>query len=218
MKVELIPVLEVPVTPEACRLLPTHPPGNFRQHPAEWDDYQRQLLSAGFFADYPRVIPGYNFVPLDQWSLPDLRRLVKNHLLGADEMVAVADSCALFGGSLLLIDDVPVLGPQCCSTLAEICDWQQLVSPGFEAGFFCFEGHPSPRATRRKDMLIIECQDDYESFDPPAQPHFVVEVDRLAEAIATAETAVRQFAQKIDLLSGEFGVPQLSAYLVWAKS
>lgn len=218
MKVALIPVLEIPVTPDARRRHPTPPAGNFQQNPAEWDDYQRQLLSAGGFADYPRVIPGYNFVLLDQWSLPDLRRLIQNHLLVDDERVNVADSCALFGGGLLLLDGEPVLGPQCCSTLAEVGGWQQLVSPGFQSGFFYSEGHPAPRATRRKDTLLIECQDQYQDFDPPAQPRITVEVARLAEAIAVAEAIVREFAQKIDQFSTEFGVPQLSAHLVWAAS
>lgn len=216
MKVELIPVLEIPVPAETLKQV-QRPRYNFQLNPDEWDEYQRQLLLAGGFAGYKRVIKGHNFVHVDQWTLPDLRRLVMNHL-GNEQPLLVTESCALFGGCILFVDNVPVLVPQCCSTIADFASWKELIKPGFMSGPFCMEGHPCPQALKEGKRILIRCKDRDEEFWQPAQAEIPVELDVLAGAVGVAEFHVGKLASNIDLLSAEFGVLRASDYLVWRES
>jgi len=65
MNIELIPVLEIPITSQARLRAIQRPPASFQQNPLEWDEYQQRLLAAGGFFDYQRVIQGCNFVHAD---------------------------------------------------------------------------------------------------------------------------------------------------------
>jgi hypothetical protein len=217
MNIELIPVLEIPVMAQRRLLEIQRPPSTFQQNPTEWDEYQRQLLVTGGFPDYQRVIQGGNFVRADQWSLADLRMLVQNHLAGDKESIPIKESCALFGGCVLVVDGVPVLVPQCCSTIADFASWEEVLTPHFTSGPFCLEGHPGPEAVKTDTRLVITCEDPYESFDQPAQPQIVVEIVALAYATEQAKQIMNVLSDKIDLLSAELGVAKASDYLVWAK-
>lgn len=218
MNIELIPVLEIPITPQARLRAIQQPPASFQQNPLEWDEYQQRLLAAGGFFDYQRVIQGCNFVRADQWSLPDLRVLLQNHLGGDKKVIPLTESCALFGGCILVVDEVPVLVPQCCGTIADFSGWQGLLNPYFTSGYFCIEGHPCPAAVKNGTQLLIICEDLDERFDPPAQPKIVLEMDALVSAIEKAEQIMKAFSDKIDLLSAELDVVSASDYIVWGKS
>ena len=194
------------------------PPVTFQQNPIAWDEYQRQLLITGGFSDYQRVIQGCNFVRANQWSLTDLRKLVQNHLAGDKQPIPLKESCALFGGCILVVDGVAVLVPQCCSTIADFTSWQGISSPQFISGFFCIEGHPCPEAMKTDTRLVITCEDPDESFDQPAQPKIVLEIAALASATEQAKQIMDVLSDRIDLLSAELGVAKASDYLVWAKS
>lgn len=218
MNIELIPVLEIPVMAQRRPRKIHRPPATFQQNPIEWDEYQRQLLVTAGFSDYQRVIQGCSFVRADQWSLPDLRMLVQNHLYGDKEPIPLERSCALFGGCILVVDGVPVLVPQCCSTIADFTSWEGILMPQFTSGPFCLEGHPGPEAVKNDIHLLITCEDPDESFDQPARPTIVVEIEAQASATKKAKQLMEAFADKIDLLSTELGVAKASNYLVWGKS
>jgi len=218
MNIDLIPVLEIPVTAKTRLQEIQCPPANFQQNPVEWDEYQGQILTAGGFSDYQRVIKGCNFVRADHWTLSDLRMLVRNHLGGDKELIPLEESCALFGGCILVANGVPVLVPQCCSTIADFTSWQGLLSPQFTSGPFCIEGHPCPEAVRNDIQLLITCEDPDEEFEQPAQPRIVVEIDTLASATERARQIMEALSNKINLLSAELGVANASDYLIWNKS
>ena len=217
MNIELIPVLEIPVITQKQLQEIRRPPATLQQNPIEWDEYHRQLLATGGFSDYQRVIPGRQFVRADQWSLPDLRLMVQNHLGGDKDLIPITESCALFGGCILILDDVPVLVPQCCSTIDDFTSWQDLLSPQFTSGYFCLGGHPSPEAVKTDTQLLITCEDPEERFDQPTQPKIVVEIAGLAIATERAKQILDALSDKIDLLSAELGVVKASDYLVWGK-
>lgn len=218
MNIELIPVLQIPMIAHTQLQEIHRPPATFQQNPIEWDEYQRQLLSTGGFSNYQRVIQGCNFVRVDQWSSSDLRMLVQNHLCGDKEPIPVEESCALFGGCILVVDGAPVLVPQCCSTIADFLGWKELLNLDFVSGPFCIEGHPCPNAAKSGNQLLITCADEWEKFDQPAHPQIAVELDELANALVQAQKRIDSFADKIDSLSAELGVKKASDYLVWAKS
>lgn len=218
MNIELIPVLEIPITAKARLQAVQCPPADFQRNPIEWDGYQQQLLEAGGFADYQRVIQGCNFVQADQWSLPDLRLLVQNHLGGDKEIIPLAESCALFGGCILIVDGLPVLVPQCCSTIADFASWQGLLNPQFTSGPFCTEGYPCPEAVKTDTQILVTCEDPDERFDQPAQPRIVVEIDAFFNATARAKQMMEMLCDRIDLLSAELGVAKASDYVVWGKA
>ncbi|MBO2009801.1 hypothetical protein [Hymenobacter negativus] len=218
MNIELIPVLEIPITAKARLQAIQRPLASFQQNPFEWDEYQRQLLVVGGFSDYQCVIQGCNFVCVDQWSLPDLRLLVQNHLdSDGTAPIPLAESCALFGGCILIVDGVPVLVPQCCSTIADFSSWEDLLEPQFTAGPFCLEGHPGPEAVKNGVHLLITCEDPDEAFDQPAQSRVVVPIEDLANATERARQLMQAFADRIDLLSAELGVAKASDYIVWGN-
>ena len=217
MNIELIPVLEIPIMARRRLQEIQRPPATFQQNPIEWDEYQRQLLVTGGFSDYQRVIQGCGFVSADQWSLTDLRVLVQNHLAGDKEPIPLKESCALFGGCVLVVDGVPVLVPQCCSTIADFTSWQGILSPQFTSGFFCIGGHPCPEAVKIDVRLVITCEDPDESFEQPAQLRIVLKIAALAAATEHARQIMYALSDRIDLLSAELGVAKASDYLVWAK-
>lgn len=214
MKLELIPVLEIRVPVGALEKVGPRPASTFEENPLEWDEYQTRLLQAGGFADYPRIIKGSSFIHLDGWKLDDLRRLIQIHLMYEEEPVPPAESCGLFGGCVLFLDDAPVLVPQCCGEITDFYSWKNLSDPEFKAGYFCSEGHPMPHAKRRANQLVITCKDDWEEFQGPTKPEIIVDVNVLADAIEKAELRIQAFSNKIDELSVEFGVAKLSEYLV----
>jgi hypothetical protein len=218
MIIELIPVLEIPIMARRRLQEIQRPPATFQQNPIEWDEYQRQLLVTAGFSDYQRVIQGCSFVRADQWGLTDLRMLVQNHLAGDKEPIPIKESCALFGGCVLVVDDVPVLVPQCCSTIADFASWEEILTPQFTSGPFCLEGHPGPEAVKTDTRLVITCEDPDESFDQPAQPQIVVEIAALVYATEQARYIMDVLSDKIDLLSAELGVAKASDFLVWGKS
>lgn len=217
MKLELIPALEISPPAIDWQLVGPHPIGHFWQNPLDWDNYQAHVLQVAGLADYKRVIKGSHFLSLDNWSLSDLRSIIRWHLGPEDNDIPAAESCALFGGGVLFVDDNPVLVPQCCSTLADLHSWSTLLEPQFQSGHFCLEGHPCPKATRQGHTVHIACHDKYEDFNQPAKAEFSLEIAALATAVSAAEEALAIFCEKVDRLSAEFGVQRLSDHLVRGK-
>ncbi|MDU0370446.1 hypothetical protein ACFPAF_08600 [Hymenobacter endophyticus] len=217
MKVELVPVVDISSLVIDWQLAGPRPASNFIHNPLQWEQYQARILQIAGFNDYKRVLPGSHFLTVGDWTLPDLQKLIQAHLHPADEVVAAADSCALFGGGILFLDDTPVVIPQCCGTLADLYRWQALVEPQFQSGYFCMEGHPCPKATRQGSMLRITCHDEDEMFDQPTLLQFSVEIQALAAAISAAERTLTTLCEKVDRLSSSFGVQKLSDHLIRGK-
>lgn len=214
MKVELVPVVEISPSVVGWQRIGPRPESNFMQNPLQWEQYEARILQIAGFNNYRRVLPGSRFIAVDDWTLQDLKKLIEAHLRPGDEVVAAADSCALFGGSILFLNGTPVLVPQCCGTLADLYSWQELVQPQFQSGYFCMEGHPCPKAARKGSMLRITCHDEDEQFDQPTLPEFSVEIQALAAAISTAEKTLTILCEKVDSLSSSFGVQRLSDHLI----
>ncbi|MET4107003.1 hypothetical protein [Hymenobacter sp. UYP22] len=187
------------------------------QNPLQWEQYQARILQIDGFNNYRRVLPGSRFLAVDDWTLSDLQKLIDAHLHPGDEVVAAADSCALFGGGILFLNGTPVLVPQCCGTLADIYSWQGLVEPQFQSSYFCMEGHPCPKATKQGSRLRITCHDEDGQFDQPALTEFSVDIQALAAAISSAERTLTVLCEKVDSLSSIFGVQKLSDHLIRGK-
>lgn len=214
MKVDLIPTLQVSVGAIKLEQIIQRPTSNFLQNPVGWDIYEKNVLRAAGFDDYKRVITGSSFLAIDAWSLEDLRKLIHAHLQPEDEVISVTESCALFGGGVLFLNNEPVLVPQCCSTIADIYSWKSILDPHFQSGYFCLEGHPCPKAVKENNALRIFCKDEDEAFDQPALGETSVEIIALATAFSAAEKAIDKLSKKVDVLSLEFGVQKLSDYLI----
>ncbi len=214
MVVELVLALQIPAI---AKDVIHYPNGNAQQNPFGLDEYNSLSLKAQGFADYKRVIRGKDFVYADPWSQADLKRLVESHLMIGGEPTSIVDSCALFGGCVLIVDEIPLLVPQCCSTIVDFYSWKNLLSPEFLSGAFCIEGHPCPIAVKENNIITIECYDEDERFDMPAQQRITLELNVLATAIKKTEREVQNLSNKIDALSIDFGVAKLSDYLVSSK-
>ncbi|SDX76424.1 hypothetical protein [Hymenobacter psychrophilus] len=215
MSITLLPVLEVAAPAIDWDQVGPSPFATFWQNPSAWEEFQAKILRLSGFADHRQAVKGSKYLRIDDWQPEGLRRLINAHL-GAtgDDRMPVEESCALFGGGVLFIDNVPVLFPQCCSTIATVYDWKPLLVPQFQEGYFCLEGHPAPKAIREEEYLTIICEDEGEDFYPPTPPVIRVKVADLAVAVEQAEWQMQRLCEQVNALSAEFGAESISRYLI----
>lgn len=137
---------------------------------------------------------------------------IEDHL----ENVPLNESIALFGGVTIVSESVPILAPQCCSTLSEIEWWVQIFEARNDASMAVRErsGHPSPSVNFSDNHVEIRCEDEWESFTPPARERFVMKTLDMEHALRRlCEDRVR-FCTRIDGIAHRLGLGKASAVLV----
>ncbi len=219
MKVGLVPVLDIPKPADAWDRVGPTPPLPRWEHLSEWDSYLAKALLEGGYAAYKTVSEGIPFYRATDISVPDLRTIIDLHLEPLRKSDGtITDSCPLFGGLALVLDDKLALVPQCCGTLDDATSWQSVVAPGFEQGFICPEGHPQPKVVRRGKGLEVRCEDEWEEFNLPAPSSVTVPLEALRDAVERAIRELTTFAATVDTLSAEYEVERLSRHLVWGET
>ena len=211
----MLPVFELPASIIDWDQIGARPSGAFWQNPSDWEEFEAKILRLSGFTQHLPAVKSSRYLRADSLAVDDLRRLIDAHLeVTENKRVPVAESCALFGGAILIIDDLPVLFPQCCSTISTVYDWKVLLAPQFQEGYFCLEGHPAPKAIREQDYLNIICEDEGEEFYPPTTPIIRVKVADLAMAVEQAELQMQRLCERVDSLSAEYGAKSISCYLI----
>lgn len=214
MEIELVPVIEVPRVHAA-----TSPPSSSSSD--EKEAHFKAILEQDGFPGYRPFLPGHGLYRLDQFrASAGLLRIVQIHVgrYDPDHGLPIAESCALFGGYILKVDDEVVCVPQCCGSLADFASWQCVVDPSFSEGYICNEGHPAPRLARRGDFLELSCEDD--QFDTFWQPAISCTIprDRLSSAITACEVELSGFEKELDQLGNELGAAGVGQILIHERS
>jgi hypothetical protein len=192
MTVALIPVIEL--TPTYTEAL---------------DDSQ---LSAFGFCD--RVGSYGSFVHALGLTNDAWKHVITKHISD----IPLEDSCAIFGGYILAANSEIILYPQCCSTLAEIHYWKQILHrKNVEHGkcVWLAEGHPSPEITLHHDQLKFLCDEEWESFRPKTMAEFEIDYSVICEVISKTVASMRTLSMQLDRdLAATFGVATLQGLIL----
>jgi hypothetical protein len=209
--IELIPVLELPTLKDEDSQ--NHPTGSSLSNTQEWDNYQEKEIRKNYNNIGSPVSPGVYQYRLFDIDTEDLIKAIKLHI--SDLMID--DSCSLFGGYLLTLNNDIVLYPQCCGLLEEINDWIKLLDYNFEP-FYLMECHPSPRFSRIKNDVLIDCsEDDNEPFSPRTQQKIFLDYNTLKKSLERLINDLEIFSKELDKLSGLFDSENISNILIWGR-
>ena len=118
-----------------------------------------------------------------------------------------SDTCPLFGGVRIAVDEKVLLGPQCCGDLSDISSWFALISPDFTEGWVALEGHPAPRVERCGESLEFTCHDPDDPFSPGTTARFSVDRRELMEALFQLLEEVSAFSCRVASLHSERRLP-----------
>jgi hypothetical protein len=138
---------------------------------------------------------------------------IEDHL----ENVPLNESVALFGGVTIVSESMPILVPQCCSTLSEIDWWMQV----FEARNDSYmlvrarNGHPYPRVSFLGHHVEIRCEDEWETFAQPAPERFAMNVSDMQFALLRLREDRIRFCTRIDGIASRLGLGKASDVLVY---
>ncbi|MFZ5635906.1 MAG: hypothetical protein ACOY82_04900 [Pseudomonadota bacterium] len=209
-KIELIPVVELPRADGALNAVGPLPGGSWHTHPRDWERYHSGIATASGYGRLDAFPPGSGLYPIAQFSMSDLNRLVELHLSD----VQIEDSCALFGGYVLVESGRPIMVPQCCGTLADTVTWEAIARPEKFEEHFCLEGHPSPVAISDGNVVEIRCFDEYEPFEEPAPKSYRMNRELLCMALNDARSTLAQVSRRLDALNSRKAGVGLSRVLI----
>lgn len=198
MKIELIPVIEITNYDQD---VPLPPSGPYWKFPDQWENYSISTnIKAGFSEDLKPYFKGSSFYRVSEISDSDLLRIIKKEIaiqqteenLGVDNL-----ACSFTGGYILKIDNVEQYFPQCCGSLKNIIDWEDLFSEYYDSFYM---GHPSPRVEKSKNKIIFdflhsEIQDPYAP--PVLEDKIEVDENLLKIAVKNAKQEIHNFAQQL---------------------
>ena len=201
MKIELIPIIELPT---------------FKYPDLESISDAKNKSRVLIERNYSEV---HNLNPTSglQYKLTeindaDLKKAIKLHTSD----LPIEESCSLFGGYALKIDNEIVLHPQCCGLLNEINDWRKILDNKFKH-FYLSECHPSPKFQLDGDFVTIECYDENEEFIPMTKRIITVEYKLLRKAIENLLNDLNDISNRFDSYKSEFNNAELSEILIWKE-
>lgn len=201
MRIELIPLVE----------LPTY---KFSDLEEITDiDKQNRLLIERNYSEVKNLIPfnKHQYI-LFEISDEDLKKVIDLHISD----LKIEESCALFGGYALKVNEEYLLFPQCCGLLSEINDWKKILEPNFEP-FYLMECHPSPKFKRIGDQVIIECDSTYEDFYPETQKRIKVDYESLSTAIKVVCAELQNFSKRLDKFNSVYQTESVSKKMIWEE-
>lgn len=209
--IELIPVIDLPIIKDADS--ENYPSDSPLTNTAEWDKYQENEIHKNYKNIGPPISPGVYQYRLFDIDIEDLIKVIMLHTSD----LKIEDSCSLFGGYALAVNNHIILYPQCCGLLEEINDWTKILDENFEP-FYLMECHPSPRFIRLADKIQIDCtEENNEPFVPTTNSEIMVSYDALKSAIEKLLNDLHDFSQKLDKLSDRFGTNKISNILIWGQ-
>ncbi|KAF2516071.1 hypothetical protein [Flavobacterium foetidum] len=198
MKVELIPVIEIFNSNENIK---SPDLGPFWEYENEWENYNHLCnIAAGFSEFLKPYLKGSSLYAIEEISDIDLLQTINKEIemQQTEENNGIEDLVSSFnGGYVLKIDDKSVYFPQCCSSLADIRAWENLLI-GITKSFYA--GHPYPRITEnlnkiRFDFIDIQVR---ENFAPPISLSYIeIEKSKLEFAIIEANKLLQIFADRL---------------------
>jgi hypothetical protein len=197
---ELVPVVE---------LEPSHF-GRVEAHPGPWSDeqcarYWTDCLTRSGLGHLVPVQPRSWLVKLDDLlERPVLRQVLRAHLRDMED----GDSAPFSGGFALYDRAEPLLLPQCCGDMRNLCEWQIASAHRGYVSSRIWVGHPELVATYVRPRLEIR-------YSEPAEARQIVSVDpyALAGAAERARAHLQALVPTIaaSLAPADFSTPELAA-------
>lgn len=174
-------------------------------------DIKNSLLIERNYSTVKKLSPfnGHQY-KLFEISDVDLKKAIDLHISD----MKIENSCALFGGYAIKVDNEYVLFPQCCGLLSEINDWKKMLNPSFKP-FYLTECHPSPKFQKVGDQVIIECDSTYESFYPETQESIKLDYASLVSAINSLCAELEAFSKRLDKFNSAYQTKSVSQYMIW---
>jgi hypothetical protein len=212
-KIQLIPTLEIPHPAEAWEMGGQRPAETWHCRPNEWEKYLVQVNAHSGYGKLQSFPVGSGRYPLPKLSQNDIARVIELHV--AD--TPVKESCALFGGYVLIDNGVPILLPQCCGTLADISSWEAITREDAFSEYFCLEGHPCPEAISDGTNIEIHCVDEWEPFEEPAPKTYTLNRAALSSALKCTRSLLQQFARQLDEWGDINGNSNVSDILIYGS-
>ena len=201
MKIELIPIIELPT---------------FKYPGSESISDAKEKNKLLIERNYSKA---QNLKPLNelQYKLTeiddiDFKKAIQLHTSD----LPIEESCSLFGGYALKIDNEIVLHPQCCGLLSDINDWKKILDNKFEP-FYLTECHPSPKFKLNGNYVVIECYDENEEFIPKTKREITVEYKLLRKAVENLLNKLKDISKRLDSYKNEFNNAELSEILIWRE-
>ncbi|UII32285.1 hypothetical protein LVD17_00340 [Fulvivirga ulvae] len=115
-----------------------YPNGTAKEFADGWNKYWLKSLSdSGIDAVMPCIL-GYFFIEVSKISDRNLEIILKGQL----ENEKVEGICPLDGGLVIFVDDVPVVQPQCCSSLSDYQNWIDVINETSSEWKEVWIGHP----------------------------------------------------------------------------
>lgn len=219
MKVELIPVIEI------CRYNHSdHPSPQKRpywDYPDEWNKYNSACLALSGFADLgDPYLPGSSFYHLLNVSEVNIINIVRDKFSDLkDGKYPISGVSPLSGGSVLKINDVDILFPQCCGDLSDIAYWES-ISGKHESEYY--PGHPQPVLEINEQNILFDFKTgefDEHFVPPPPIDQITVNKHLLKDAVNKAKADLQIFAEKLIKINKATGmnIPDIDNLLIWDK-
>jgi hypothetical protein len=221
MKIELIPVIEIGIIDITSQIEKPRPKTKYWENPKEWENYFREELIRNEYENYQRIEKGHPYYRVRQFrSQKDLIKIIEFHLNVGNEKekkkLNLEESCALFGGYALRVNEKVVFTPQCCGTLADFQSWKSITENSFKEGYIACEGHPCPKAKRIENRIQFTFEDEWEDFIPPAT-NLMVEREKLIDAISLCEIELDNFSKILNTLNDYFKVKNIAKILIYEE-
>jgi hypothetical protein len=201
MRIELIPLIELPTLkfPDLEEM-------------TDIDEKNRLLIERNY-STVKNLIPLNELqYKLEEISDIDLKKAIDLHISDLN----IEETCALFGGYALKVNDKYLLFPQCCGLLSEINDWKKILDPNFEP-FYLTECHPSPEFKKVGNQVIIECDSSHEDFYPKTQKFLAVDYESLVTAINEVCSDLENFSKRLDKFNSEYQTESVSKKMIWEE-
>jgi len=210
-EIKFIPLVELATKKDKeSKIVPEGTPLN---NTRKWDLYHQSELSKNY-KNIPRPISsGVYQYRLFDIEIKDLERAIKLHIADLD----ISESCSLFGGYAISVDDNIELYPQCCGLLEEIKQWKKILDEDFK-DFYLLECHPAPLVTKNGNKIIIYCKDDDESFIPPTKEIIVLDYQKTKSAFLELIDELEEFSVKVNTLSDNFETKNIAEILIWGNN
>ncbi len=209
MKIELIPVIEIGYNNQGVQAPDKYP---YWENSEIWDDFHLECYKRAGFKD--KLIPylkGSSLYRLVDFSEDNLKKLIIDHTQDFKE-----ESCSLFGGYVLRIDNQDRLFPQCCGLLADINFWTKIANS--QESYY--EGHPAPKISFNENSIIFDLTtNEFDEIFQPPPPVLVFKVEKtqLRSAIEKTKEELITFAKRLKEINSKenLNITKIDDVLIW---